>query len=163
MAIKSVRWKQQGFRHLMLKDHSQTKCLLQPLSHCGAATTRTRTMSRKCVGGYSSSVILLKMCLFVLVFVLSNFHASFGRKHNPSDHNYHHHHHPDHHLHHSSGGGFRSCSHRPPKPEEVRHNWIHRCSISLYKDDNSVELIYYVFPSIDTYENKRGKVKSLST
>ena len=131
MSIKSIRWKQQSFHPLMFKDHDQTNCLYQPLSHCGAATIiRTRTMSRKSVGGYSSSLILLKMSLFVLVFVLSNFHASFGRKHNPSDHNYHH---PHRHLHNRhSRGGFRTCSHRPPKPEEVRQKCIHTWSISLY-------------------------------
>ena len=118
MTIKSVkRGKQQSFHPLMLKNLNQPNCLYQPLSHCGSSTTiRTRTMSRKSVGGYSRSAILLKMSLFVLVFVLSNFHASFGRKHNPSDH---------HHLHHRGGGGFRTCSHRPPKPEEVRHKCIH--------------------------------------
>ena len=124
MAIKSTRRKQQSLHPFKVKNHNPLSYLHQPLSHCGTAIVRTRTMTRKGVGGYSGSrVFLLKMCLFILVFVLSNFHASLGREyHHPSHHNHNHHHH-------HNKGGFRTCSHRPPKPEEVRVT--HTGSISL--------------------------------
>ena len=128
MAIKSSRWKQPSFHPLILKNHNQTRFLDHPSSYGSSGpppnSVRTRTMSRKSVGCYSGSVVFLKMSLFVLVFVLSNFHASFGRKHDPSNHHYrhsnHHQHHHNHDVHHNHNeAGIRTCSHRPPKPEEV--------------------------------------------
>ena len=131
MAIKSSRWKQPSFHPLTLNN--QTIFRDNHLSHGSSSgpptkSVRTRTMSRKSVGGLNSSdnVVLLKVSLFVLVFVSSNFHASFGRKHDPSNHHYRHsNHHQIHHSHHHvqhnhKEGGIRTCSHRPPKPEEVR-------------------------------------------
>ena len=130
MAIKSSRWKQQSFHSLMLMNHDHKSDSDPPVSHdegnSPSSSVRTRAMSsRKSV--YSRNVVLMKMSLFFLVSVLSNFHVSFGSKHEPvfnHDHRHsNHHRHHNHHLHHKHGeGGIRTCSHQPPKPEEVRHS-----------------------------------------
>lgn len=131
MTIKSIRRKQQSFYPPMVKEYPQNNCLYQPpLSHCGTSSRRTRTVTRKSVGGYSSCVIVLKMSLFMLVFVLSNFHASLGRQHSPSGHPHHNLHHS--HRHNRGGGEFRTCSHEPPKPEEVSYKTIQTHIVSLY-------------------------------
>ena len=133
MAIKSLRWKQQSFHSLMLKNHDCKSDSDPPVTQDDGNSqldnVRTRAMScRKSVKGYrsSTSVIFMKMSLFLLVFVLSNFHASFGSKHEPVfNHNHrhsNHHRHHNHHVHHKHGeSGIRTCSHIPPKPEEVRY------------------------------------------
>ena len=139
MTLNSVKMWKRGFYPPLLKaktDQNTTNNLCMSSSHIAPfitttpTKTRTRSVGRqKCVRGNcgssnSSSVVLLRMSLFVLVFVLSNFPlATFGRIH-PSNHDHHHNHHHHHHYH-QSGGGVRTCSHRPPKPEEVRHIYRH--------------------------------------
>ena len=131
MAIKSLRWKQKSFHSLMLKNHDYKSDSNPPVSHDEGNnqlnSVRTRAMScRKSAKAYNCrNVIFMKISLFFLVFVLSNFHVSFCSKHEPVFHHNHrhsnHHRHHNHHVHHKHGeGGIRTCSHIPPKPEEVR-------------------------------------------
>ena len=131
MEVKSYRRKQQCFQHQIDDNYNPTCCGFDPLSSdYNTSSVRTRTMSRKSASGChnkSAGVIMSKIFLFLLVFVDSNFYVGFGSKHEYSSHNlrhsnHHHSHHPHHHSHHRhSETGLRTCSHRPPKPEEVRH------------------------------------------
>ena len=131
MTIKSPHWKQPSFQTVVVKNHNRNSYLNPTFSHSSGPSVRTRMMGRKRGWVHSnSSVIFLKLSLFTFIFMFLNFpHASFSIKHDHSNHNLRHsshqHRHQDHHHHHlnhrHSEGGIRTCSHRPPKPEEVRH------------------------------------------